>query len=184
MPDYGGSMTGFSKLALSKGILNSFIAILLSFSSFAYAGAGGTQGKFPTTPDPVMTPGKMCEFGIKRYPEGITYCERNVTSDEKRKIISDYDAKLGFKIRTMNRGDFKIDHFIPLSIGGANDIENLWPQHKSVYAYSDPLEEKVFNLMNAAKIKQVEAIRVIKECKLNLGRCAELSDYLDGLMRD
>ena len=70
---------------------------------------------------------------------------------------------------------------IPLSIGGANTKENLWPQHKSVYQYSDPIESHVANLIAQAKIKQAESIRVVKECKLNLGRCEELQSYLESL---
>lgn len=136
--------------------------------------------KFPIGPDPVMTPGKLCEHGTKRYAQQITYCDRDVSGGEKNAIIADYDNKLGFKIRTMNRGDFKIDHFIPLSIGGANDTTNLWPQHKSIYAYSDKIELYVFQLLQADKILQKEAIDLVKECKLNLSRCPEIEGYLEG----
>jgi hypothetical protein len=136
---------------------------------------------FPTTPDPVMTPGKLCEHGVKRYAEGITYCERDVDTKLKNKIINEYDQKLGFHIRTMNRNDFKIDHFIPLSIGGSNSQENLWPQHKSVYAYSDKIEGYLHELMEKSRIKQAEAIELIKTCKLNLGRCGDIEDHLKKL---
>lgn len=139
--------------------------------------------KYPIQPDPEMTPGKLCERGTKRYAQQITYCERNVSSGEKNAIIADYDQELGFHIRTMNRGDFKIDHFIPLSIGGSNDVENLWPQHKTVYAYSDRLELLLFQAMEADKIAQAKAIEVIKECKLDLPKCAGLEDYVDGLLK-
>ena len=138
--------------------------------------------KYPISPDENMTPGKLCENGKPRYAQQITYCERNVSSGEKNAIIADYDQELGYKIRTMNRGDFKIDHFIPLSIGGSNDVENLWPQHKSVYAYSDKLELLLFQAMEADKIKQMDAIRVIKECKTELTKCSGLEDYVSGLM--
>lgn len=138
--------------------------------------------KYPIQPDPEMTPGKLCENGKPRYAQQIVYCERNVSSGEKNAIIADYDNELGYKIHTMNRGDFKIDHFIPLSIGGSNDSENLWPQHKSVYAYTDRLELLLFQAMEADKIKQMEAIRVIKDCKLDLPKCAGLEDYVSDLM--
>lgn len=140
-------------------------------------------GKYPIQPDPEMTPGKLCERGTKRYAQQITYCERNVSGGEKNAIIKDYDQELGFKIQTMDRGAFKIDHFIPLSIGGSNDVENLWPQHKSVYAYSDRLELLLFQAMEADKIAQAKAIEVIKECKLDLPKCAGLEDYVSGLMK-
>lgn len=138
--------------------------------------------KYPIGPDPEMTPGKLCEHGKKRYAQGITYCERNVSGGEKNAIIAEYDSELGFKIRTMNRGDFKIDHFIPLSIGGSNDHENLWPQHKSVYAYTDRLELLLFQAMEADTIKQMDAVRIIKECKLDLSKCADLEVEVEALL--
>ncbi|MES2801238.1 MAG: HNH endonuclease signature motif containing protein [Bdellovibrionota bacterium] len=140
-------------------------------------------GKYPIQPDTEMTPGKLCEHGTKRYAQQITYCERDVSSGQKNAIIKDYDQELGFKIQTMDRGVFKIDHFIPLSIGGSNDVENLWPQHKSVYAYSDRLELLVYQAMEADKIAQAKAIEVIKECKLDLPKCSGLEDYVSDLMK-
>ncbi|MFN3455633.1 MAG: hypothetical protein ACK41T_11800 [Pseudobdellovibrio sp.] len=138
--------------------------------------------KFPTQPDPVLTPGKLCNHPTEyRYPANIAYCERNVTQQVKKKIFEAYDKRLGFRTRTMERNDFKIDHFIPLSIGGGNDFENLWPQHKSVYEYTDRVESHVANLIAQDKITQSEAVRVVKECKLNIPRCADLEDYLKSL---
>lgn len=141
------------------------------------------NAKYPIEPDPEMTPGKLCEHGTKRYAQQITYCERDVSGGEKNAIIADYDSQLGFKIRTMNRGDFKIDHFIPLSIGGSNDVENLWPQHKTVYAYSDRLELLLFQAMEADTIKQMDAIRIIKECKLDLSKCSDLENEVESLLK-
>ena len=162
-----------------KTLLAFTLTVLMAFS--VSAGQVGSN-KFPDNPDQNKTPGHLCENpDSTRYPENIKYCERNVDTGLKNRIIAEYDKELGYGIRKMNRGDFKIDHFIPLSIGGSNDIENLWPQHKSVYKFSDPLELHVFELMQKGKIKQVEAIRVIKECKLNLDRCAELDEYLKKL---
>lgn len=155
--------------------------VALFVVSQAFSGQIG-QNKFPDGPDSAKTPGALCVNPDEtRYPENIKYCERNVDTSLKNRIINEYDKELGFDIKKMPRGDFKIDHFIPLSIGGSNDIENLWPQHKTVYRHSDALELKVFELMQKGKIKQVEAIRVIKECKLNLGRCAELDQYLKSM---
>ncbi len=155
------------------------LTTLTSLSSFS--GQIGNN-KFPDGPSLHTTPGVLCTTPTEyRYPEHIKYCERNVGTGLKNQIIARYDKELGFNIRQMPRGDFKIDHFIPLSIGGANDEGNLWPQHKSVYKFSDPLESEVANLIAKAQITQVEAIRVIKECKLNLDRCAELHDYLKSL---
>jgi hypothetical protein len=159
-----------------------FMFIALTITASLSFSMNWANGKFPQGPDLKITPGALCtKSSTYRYPEHIKYCARDVSSSLKNQIIAQYDLELGFNIRQMPRGEFKIDHFIPLSIGGANDQSNLWPQHKSIYAYSDPLESDVSNLISQAKITQAEAIRVIKECKLNLGRCAELGDYLKSL---
>jgi hypothetical protein len=158
-----------------KSFLLLGLVFLMSVSSLA-------EDRFPTGPNPQMTPGKLCENSpVRRYPEGIVYCERNVDTSLKRDIIRQYDEDLGFHIREMNRMDFKIDHFIPLSIGGSNSRENLWPQHKSVYTLTDPIEHELHAKMEQSKITQAEAIRVIKEAKLNLGRAPELLEYVQGL---
>ncbi len=154
--------------------------MMFVFCSMSYGGQIGGKN-FPDGPDMRRTPGALCESETYRYPSKIRYCKRNVDSKLKNKIITEYDKEFDFDIQKMPRGDFKIDHFIPLSIGGANAEGNLWPQHKTVYKYSDPLESHVANLIATDKISQDEAIRVIKECKLNLDRCADLQHYLEGL---
>jgi hypothetical protein len=159
----------------SSSLVIKFFFVLL-FSLQIWAGEA-----YPVGPNPQVTPGSLCPSGVKRYPEGITYCERNVKKHTKDAIIRQYDEQFGFHIRQMNRQDFKIDHFIPLSIGGSNDESNLWPQHKSVFSVTDPLEDVLFAKISTGKIKQAEAIRVIREAKLNLGRVPELIHYVSGL---
>ena len=140
------------------------------------------QERYPKGPIASMTPGSLCENSpIRRYPEGIIYCERNVDTQLKREIIKMYDEKFGFSIRQMNRMDFKIDHFIPLSIGGSNEIENLWPQHKSVFEQTDDLEFLLSQKISAGHIKQADAVRVIREAKLDLERVPELTEYVENL---
>ncbi|MFN3696370.1 MAG: HNH endonuclease signature motif containing protein [Pseudobdellovibrio sp.] len=143
------------------------------------------SAKYPTAPDAELTPGRLCTTPTeKRYAENIDYCERDVSTDLKKFVIKEYDNRLGYTISSMNRADFKIDHFIPLSIGGANDPENLWPQHKSVYQHSDPVELKLSQLMVAGKLKQAEAIRLIKECKFNLPRCSDIEHSLNAIQTE
>ncbi len=159
-------------------VFKPFVLAVLLFSSLV----SSASDNFPIGPNPTTTPGSVClNSPIKRYPEGITYCERNVSSETKNALIKMYDDQFNYHIRQMNRGDFKIDHFIPLSIGGSNSSDNLWPQHKSVYTVTDPLEQLLSDKIIQAKIKQADAIRVIKEAKLNLGRVPELIDYVNRL---
>ena len=84
-------------------------------------------------PNPQITPGltsghPIPEICSKGYPERM----RNVTQKTKDQIYKIY------KVDAMKcRGGCKIDHLIPLSIGGSNDPKNLWPheynQFWSVY---------------------------------------------------
>lgn len=153
-----------------------FVAIVV-LSTVTFAG-----DKFPKMPNETMTPGDLCtDSPNHRYPENIVYCERNVDSQLKNQIIKMYDEQFGYQIRQMNRGDFKIDHFIPLSIGGSNSIKNLWPQHKSVYTVTDELEHLLFQKISEGRIKQEEAIRVIREGKTNLDRVPELVHYVEAM---
>jgi hypothetical protein len=99
------------------------ILLLLSFSASAY----------DFLPDPKLTPGKSSEHSLKEIcSNGYPARSRNVSDATKTKIYKLYNVD-----KTKCRGGCKIDHLIPLSIGGSNDTENLWPheynQFWSVY---------------------------------------------------
>ncbi len=141
----------------------SLISLLLV--NVAFAGSN----RFPKNPDLQQTPGKLCSTPTEhRYPEQINYCERDVDTYTKNSIIAKYDTLFGYEIRSMKRVDFKIDHLIPLCAGGANSEENLWPQHKSVYAITDPIEPVLCEKMAQGKLKQADAIKLILKAKMNL----------------
>ena len=114
-----------------------------------------------------------------RYPERIAYCSRSVSSRTKNRIIKTYDTRFGYNIGKMPRTDFKIDHYIPLCMGGDNDSANLWPQHKSVYEITDALEQKLCVLLERAVITQDAAIERIKYAKNNLDEVPAISQALD-----
>ena len=130
---------------------------------------------FPTGPHPSMTVGSLCPRADQvRYPERIAYCIRNVHSETKRMIIRMYDERLGFRISGMDRQDFKIDHYIPLCAGGSNEINNLWPQHKSIYAITDPMEPLICEKMAQGKLRQQDAIRMIMTGKNDLSKVPDI----------
>ncbi len=145
------------------------INVVLSLVFISHAFADQNNAPFPRTPNLTETPGKLCSSpSAYRYPEKIAYCERNVDTYTKNAIIAKYDSLFGFRIRQMKRTDFKIDHLIPLCAGGANSEENLWPQHVSVYNITDPLEPVLCEKMQAGRLTQKEAIKLIIEAKTNL----------------
>lgn len=160
-------MRGFAVLTMAMGLM-------LSSAVFA--------GGFPKGPDAQMTPGEVCHNPTEyRYPEKIAYCKRNVDTSLKNQIIRAYDQNLGFGIGSMPRNKFKIDHFIPLCMGGSNEKENLWPQHESVYNLTDPLEQEACEKMAEGKLLQANAMELIREAKLDLSKVAEIRQHIHGL---
>jgi hypothetical protein len=139
--------------------------------------------RFPLGPDHSVTPGETCQKAdTLRYPEKIPYCSRDVSSSEKNAIIRHYDKTFGYQIGSMNRSDFKIDHYIPLCMGGSNSSKNLWPQHKSVYEKTDPLEQKLCELMSAGKLLQKDAMEKIRRAKNNLDQVQAVQADIDDLI--
>lgn len=159
-----------------------FVCLALVSALFSSSLALADDSRFPTQPDAQLTPGEVCTHPDSyRYPEHIAYCSRDVDSSLKKDIIAQYDRERGFKIESMNRGDFKIDHFIPLCAGGANERDNLWPQHKSVYSITDPLEPAICDAMAAGKLTQAKAIEIIKQGKTHLDQVPDLIKQVNSL---
>jgi hypothetical protein len=137
---------------------------------------------YPWNPDAQLTPGELCtDSDIFRYKEHIRYCPRKVSNERKYHIYEDYDKILGFHTLLMNRKDFKIDHFYPLCAGGSNSSANLWPQHKSVYEITDPVEQILCEKMADGLLTQKKAIELITLTKLHLEKAKEVFDYLKSL---
>lgn len=102
------------------------VAILLSASSsFAV--------DWPTEPDSVSTP------GLARNLSMDVICNtkwgtdaRYVTSDMKTQVIESYHFDVKACPLTTLKGKkvhrVEIDHLIPRSLGGADDVKNLWPE--------------------------------------------------------
>lgn len=165
-----------------------YILILVAFlqvPALARSRRGRENTRFPLGPELSVTPGELCDKpDAFRYPEKIPYCERAVGSKLKWDIIRTYDREFGFQIEKMNRTDFKIDHFIPLCMGGSNDRLNLWPQHRSVFEKTDKLEQTLCELMSKGRLKQAEAVERIRDAKMNLDRAEDiLADSLKELGR-
>lgn len=77
----------------------------------AYPDANCTKGAIfsAVTTDQVCTP-------------GYTKTVRHVPQSLKDEVYTDYG------VTSHSSGQYEIDHFIPLELGGSNDISNLWPE--------------------------------------------------------
>lgn len=76
-------------------------------------------------PDPECTPGAVFadttaqEICVSGYSRTV----RNVSVATKKKIFAMYGIKYPVPF-----GSYEIDHLIPLSLGGSNELANLWPK--------------------------------------------------------
>ena len=161
-------------------IRNLALALAVSLASLDLSVAQNRL--YPIKPDPNVTPGRLCDHADQiRYPEMIRYCERHVETHVKVRIIQIYDTRFGYTISRQNRADFKIDHYIPLCMGGSNDVQNLWPQHKSIYQHTDPLEALLCEKMKFGRLRQLQAIELIRRAKNDLSQVRQIIDYASRL---
>lgn len=137
-------------------------SILLGFILFTLF-TTQTQA-FPLIPNKEVAQGHLCnpqnpDYGGVRYKEKIPYCNRNVAFELKSQLYTLY------KVPEKCRRNYTIDHIIPLSIGGDNSPENLWPEHKLVKQTRPMLEEQVFADLRDGRITQKEAIEIVLRVK-------------------
>ena len=77
-------------------------------------------------PNPKLTPGRVAEGDKDR---------RGVTIAMEQKVFKRY------RLPWERRGEFKIDHLIPTELGGADTIDNLWPQRVNARPYGADRKE-------------------------------------------
>jgi len=101
-------------------------------------------------PDRTLTPGSwhhpptpievLCQTGY-------TKTVRHVTKSTKAEVFRRY----GYDPRSIDWGDFEVDHLVALEIDGDNSVENLWPQSyhtEPLNAYrKDVLEHRLHYLV-------------------------------------
>lgn len=74
-------------------------------------------------PDPACTPGSVRTGDLAAVcTPGSSRRARDVSPETKRAVYRSYG------IARHSRGQYEIDHLVPLELGGANDVANLWPQ--------------------------------------------------------
>lgn len=76
-------------------------------------------------PDPACTPGAIFANVTKEMTcvAGYTKTVRSVSTSLKKKVYQEYGIAYPPPF-----GTYEADHFIPLTLGGSNDIANLFPE--------------------------------------------------------
>lgn len=74
-------------------------------------------------PDPACTPGDIFQVTKEDVCKpGYASSVRNVPESEKKRVYAEYG------IASHVAGQYEVDHFVSLELGGSNDISNLWPE--------------------------------------------------------
>ena len=150
-------------LKLRQMLGMTFATLVLIQSAMGFAQA---NERYPLQAHPEVTPGKYCQRPTSyRYRERVPICKRSVSTATKRAVMQMYDERFGYETTRMPRGQFKIDHLIPLCMGGDNSPENLWPQHQVVFLQTDPVEQESCERLAKGEISHREAIEAVLSAK-------------------
>ncbi|MGZ6016262.1 MAG: HNH endonuclease signature motif containing protein [Phenylobacterium sp.] len=116
------------------------------------------QDKTPGLTDPAVTTaaqicGKTWQPGPKDSPPilggALTYSQAGRQTSEalKNQVFVTY----GMVNPRDGGASYEVDHRIPLSLGGRDDIHNLWPQSRTAPGFNawikDRLEDRLYNLV-------------------------------------
>jgi hypothetical protein len=98
--------------------------VILSIIAFRFYLLSTQFGKVTNKyPNSHLTPGLIEERDANVLCNRSTKEVRNVPQSEKEAVFKEYN--IGYPQPT---GAYEVDHFIPLALGGSNDIKNLWPE--------------------------------------------------------
>lgn len=110
-------------------------------------------------PNPDWTPGGVMGITQEEICTTSTKGRRHVTTATKRQVFAAYNISY-----PAPSGAYEVDHFIPLELGGSNDVSNLWPEAaKPVPGFheKDRVETYLHDQVCKAGMDLAEAQRII-----------------------
>jgi hypothetical protein len=125
----------------------------------AFAGRYATNADGVVLPDPDVTPGAIfddvtaVDVCDAHYTQGIRQPRYN------RKV----EAFAGYGISIHDRDRYQVDHLVPISLGGSNAVENIWPQPVDApgAAEKDALEVQLHALVCSQQLTLEQAQQAI-----------------------
>ena len=126
-----------------------FAALLLAACALSAAGQDAVTA--PDMPNRTLTPGDTLDVTLADIQvSGYSAKVRNVPISVKRQVYASYG------IQTWGKGEYEVDHLIPLSLGGSNSTKNLWPESYLTEPWNahtkDQLEYKLLQLVRSGQV--------------------------------
>jgi hypothetical protein len=131
----------------------------LTASLLAVAAIAAAQVR-PAMPNPKLTPGEVRTIDAKQVCSTSTKEFRKTTEAMKKQVCREYGVKV-----CPHEGTLEIDHLIPLELGGADTVTNLWPQPASPkpgFHEKDKLENYLHAQVCAGKMALTDAQAMIR----------------------
>ncbi len=110
-------------------------------------------------PDSSFTPGAVRSTDVHEICTVSTRNFRHTTSAMKRQVCTAYGYT---KQNCPQQNTMEIDHLIPLELGGADDVRNLWPELAPDFHVKDKVETRLHDLVCAGKMKITDAQDLIR----------------------
>jgi hypothetical protein len=118
-------------------------------------------------PNPQMTPGEAQTVDLGLICTSPIKVPRDVPLSMMMQVFTNYH------IPWANRRLYKVDHLIPIELGGANTITNLWPEFDPTAKLKDRVENRLHALVCTGKVTIEVAQHAIatnwKEAQLKYG---------------
>lgn len=113
-------------------------------------------------PNPTKTPGAIYQniTEVDVCDSGYAKRVRNVPVSQKKSVYKSYEISY-----PQPTGNYELDHFIPLSIGGSNDDKNLWPEPATPvpgFREKDKVEFYLYNQICSGKMSIRDAQESIR----------------------
>jgi hypothetical protein len=115
------------------------VKLFLAITAVALAFAVNGRAQESLVPDRKLTPGRVA--GTEKERSGVTPAM-------EQKVFARY------RLPWSRRAEFKIDHLIPRELGGADSLDNLWPQNVRVRPYGADRKELLTEILLAKIAKR------------------------------
>jgi hypothetical protein len=137
--------------------------LYLAILALLLAGPAVAGGDWAIIPDPTITPGAVRTTDVGEICSTPTGELRHWNRDRDNRILSEYGLPPG------PHSNWKVDHLIPLCLGGSDEDANLWPEPRRSIEKEWPaevkgdLEHRLYELVCNRKLDVREAQKEIAE---------------------